>query len=561
MIEKECIKCAQKYTVTKDDLKFYEKISPTFNKEKFAIPEPIECPDCRQQKRLAFRNEFKLYHRKCDLCEQHFVSIYSKDKEFKVYCPGCYFSDKWDPMEYGRDFNFDRPFFNQFKELYDEVPKPGLIVLGDNENSDYSHDAYRLKNCYLTFDGEQGKDCFYGETFSILKDCLDFLTCSNSELLYECLNCSDSYNLKYSRFCTNCSDSYFLSDCVGCKNCFGCVNLHRKEYYIFNEPYTKEEYFKKIKFLELHKYENLQKTKKFFDEFVEKQIKKSYRGQMNENVSGDNINNSKNAHFCFDSANLRDCKYCTNVQLSANDCYDVDIWGDKMSRVYNSAGIGAGVEQVIGSYYCGFDSNNICYSIFSWKGCSNIFGCVNLIHKSNCIFNKQYSEKEYQKLSAKIAKHMQRTGEWGLFFPIVMSSFGYNETVAQQYYPLNNIEAREKKFKWQDKDLREYKPQTYSVPDDINDLTDEIKEELLACEDCARNFRIIEQELLYYKKHQIPIPHKCFFCRHQDRYALRNPRKLWARKCDKCQAEIKTSYSPDRPETIYCEPCYLKEVV
>ena len=58
----------------------------------------------------------------------------------------------------------------------------------------------------------------------------------------------------------------------------------------------------------------------------------------------------------------------------------------------------------------------------------------------------------------------------------------------------------------------------------------------------------------------LPIPHLHPDERHKDRMALRNPRKLWKRTCDKCVKEIETSYAPDRPEKVYCEECYLKEL-
>ena len=51
---------------------------------------------------------------------------------------------------------------------------------------------------------------------------------------------------------------------------------------------------------------------------------------------------------------------------------------------------------------------------------------------------------------------------------------------------------------------------------------------------------------------------------------MRNPMKLWHRTCmcdknhlnhtGKCTNEFETSYSPDRPEIIYCEQCYQQEV-
>lgn len=70
----------------------------------------------------------------------------------------------------------------------------------------------------------------------------------------------------------------------------------------------------------------------------------------------------------------------------------------------------------------------------------------------------------------------------------------------------------------------------------------------------------------------LPIPHKDFECRHQNRMSKRNPRKLWSRSCmcksEKhmnhsgvaCTENFETSYAPDRKEVVYCENCYQQEV-
>ena len=41
----------------------------------------------------------------------------------------------------------------------------------------------------------------------------------------------------------------------------------------------------------------------------------------------------------------------------------------------------------------------------------------------------------------------------------------------------------------------------------------------------------------------------------------RNPRKLFERKCDKCEKDMITTYAPERKEMVYCRDCYEKEVV
>ena len=63
---KSCKKYTSDFSVTDKDLEFYKKISPSFNGEVFDIPSPTFCPECRQKRRLNFRNERNLYKRKCD---------------------------------------------------------------------------------------------------------------------------------------------------------------------------------------------------------------------------------------------------------------------------------------------------------------------------------------------------------------------------------------------------------------------------------------------------------------------------------------------------------------
>ncbi|MDP2669631.1 MAG: hypothetical protein Q8O99_01100 [bacterium] len=38
-----------------------------------------------------------------------------------------------------------------------------------------------------------------------------------------------------------------------------------------------------------------------------------------------------------------------------------------------------------------------------------MFGCSNLRNKQYCIFNKQYTQEEYEQLVPKIITHMQET--------------------------------------------------------------------------------------------------------------------------------------------------------
>ena len=133
---------------------------------------------------------------------------------------------------------------------------------------------------------------------------------------------------------------------------------------------------------------------------------------------------------------------------------------------------------------------------------------------------------------------MRSTGEWGEFFPASISPFGYNETVANEYFPMTREAALAKGFQWSD---YEAPAPTVSrtipasrLPERIEDIPDDILNWAIECEVTGRPFRIIAQELDFYRRHQLPIPRRHPDQRHLDRMSLRNPRKLFERKCDKC---------------------------
>ena len=165
---------------------------------------------------------------------------------------------------------------------------------------------------------------------------------------------------------------------------------------------------------------------------------------------------------------------------------------------------------------------------------------------------------------------------YGEFFPAELSPFGYNETQAKEEFFLSKDLALEKGFNWQENTQRTTGKETLipeNIPDAIDDIKDDILEQTLACVECKRNYKIIPNELIFYRKMSIPIPRRCFYCRHEARVKARNPFKLWHRKCmcdkeehehtngqAKCPNEFETSYALGRPEIVYCEQCYQKEV-
>ena len=153
---KTCKVSGQEFPIYKSDVEFYDKISPTFNGVKYQIPTPTLCPDERQRRRLAFRNERKLYKRMCDATGRQIISIYSENMPYKVYDQKYWWSDAWDALEYGMDFDFSKNFTEQFSELLLKVPSFNLINI-DSINSEYANHVFKLENCYMCFSSLESK--------------------------------------------------------------------------------------------------------------------------------------------------------------------------------------------------------------------------------------------------------------------------------------------------------------------------------------------------------------------------------------------------------------------
>lgn len=545
-MQKTCLQCSASFNITDEDLAFYDKVSPVFNGQKYDIPPPTHCPDCRRRRRLCFRNERNLYRRQCDLTGKQVVSTYAADKPYQVYQSDAWFTDQWNAQDYGRDFDFSRPFFEQYAELKQEVPRMSLVTSPDAEayNCLYINFSGHSENCYMTFDSDYNRDSYYSNVLKHSQNCVDCSFVHHSELCYECVDCYHSYNLRFSENCSNCNDSSFLKNCQGCKHCFFCTNLSQKEYHIFNKPYSKEEYERTIADLKLDTAEGLQRIKADWPDFVVRYPQKYRQALKAENSTGDHLYNTQNCFDCYDVADAQDLCYCDTI-YKAKDCYDVSSFGENIQFVYESGTAGLDSYNFLFCFECVISCSDLIYCD-ECRQASHCFGCVSL-KGEYCILNKQYTKEEYEELVPKIIEHMKETGEWGEFFPPSLSPFGYNETMAREYFPLTKDEALEQGFKWYESAEKDK-----TGKDPANDL--------LTCTATDQPFKIIPQELKFYREMQLPMPELCPDQRHKERMARRNPRQLWDRQCDNCSKEIQTTYSPERPETVYCEECYLSEV-
>lgn len=306
----------------------------------------------------------------------------------------------------------------------------------------------------------------------------------------------------------------------------------------------------------------------FKEEFSKLKVVAPHRPNWNEksvNIFGDHIQNSKNIYFglwVYDSENM---SYSEGISGS-RDSYDL-FGGPNSTLCYEVSNIWSGDNY--GSKFSVQIGN--CMSVElcdSCRNCGNCFGCVGLSNREFCVFNKQYSEDEYWELVDEIKTKMLVDGDYGEFFPPRYLQFPYRTTYVGYFYGFWDFENAAK-YGYDVSPIEESGGDAVEgeivnsddLPDDIKDVGDDILKKIIFDIKNNKKFRFIKQELDFYRKYGIPLP------RENPASRMTSWRKnfglvfnFYQRKCPRCENVFETSYSLERPENVYCEPCYLKEV-
>ncbi len=504
---KNCQNCKQNFVIEPDDFAFYEKMK---------VLAPTWCPECRLIRRMIWRNERVLYKRQCDLCSEKIISVYPKEVTFPVYCPACWRSDKWDALSFGREYDFSKPFFAQFKELFNLVPRPAISQNGTNINTEYANIIQDVKNVYMSVSVIYGSEnVYYSTNITSSKEVIDSLNVINGEIQYECVGSNKNYDCAYAFWSKNCVTSRFLFDCSDCQNCVGCVGLRGKSYYIFNQSYEKEVYYKKLKEFNLSSFLNQESFKKEFYDFVLKFPVRFARTINCVNSTGDEINNSRNANVAFNSMDLENVKYVVRC-LGLKDSMDVTHKGNGQLTYEHALGGSSPGSNLIGIIYGMPAIDHVFYSDYCGSS-SNLFGCIAIKGKSYVILNRLYTKGEYEELVPKIIEHMKqmpytdalgRSYGYGEFFPPEFSPFAYNETYANEFFPKSKEQAELFGSKWKEITHGDYETtkEASDLPDDIKDVSDAITKETIRCASTGRAYRILPEELAFYRRMNLPLP-------------------------------------------------------
>lgn len=209
-----------------------------------------DCVDCIESYNVNFSQDCA----NCLDCEYCFDCIGCKNcfgcssQRRKQYMIG---NKEYKKDEYERKIKElkDKNSVEQLREMLEQVKElaPHLythVLNIENCTGDY---VYNSKNAIECFDVKELEDCMHCNNCVSLKDCVDMSNSYyKSELNYEVMS---EMNLVNCNFCVTCFDSNDLDHCDQVHNshdCFGCFALNHTQYRIFNEPYSKNEYFKKV---------------------------------------------------------------------------------------------------------------------------------------------------------------------------------------------------------------------------------------------------------------------------------------------------------------------------
>lgn len=80
-MKKTCKRCGKEFKIIAQEREFYDDMG---------LPDPENCPFCRQEVREKMRGERKFYKYPCAKCGEEMVTTHNPEEGLTVYCLKCY---------------------------------------------------------------------------------------------------------------------------------------------------------------------------------------------------------------------------------------------------------------------------------------------------------------------------------------------------------------------------------------------------------------------------------------------------------------------------------------
>ncbi len=573
-----------------------EKLSLKIGQAIVDFPLPKLCPEIRLLQKLLFINQTKLYNNTCHMSNKKTISRLSPLSWYLVYSNENRSSDARDSLDYGIDIDEEKSVMDHIQHLTRTTPYQDLIGSLSNiqTNATYTNYTSDIADSYLVFDANNVQKSCYS---MLILDCnymIDCLSCTHSENCYECIDSDHIFACFYCQKVVHTKYSWYMTDCQNCDYCLGCVWIQWKKYYILNKEVDKKRYEETLHNLQDPTYKEtfIAQWKTLCDQWP----RPATMIVWSDKAAGNDIFDSAGVHWWFTIRNAQDISYCYNL-TDAQDCYDVFSYGQNANSMYNSVQAWRQSHHIYYSNTIGKWENLLyCIEVKKSKHC---FWCVNMRDKEYCIFNKQYTKEAYETIVPKLLQDIKKNWlDWD-FLRSDCSPFPYNDTFAALYFPIETVHyANQSQIINQngvldvfveDKDafiskawlqVAEWvrrpiwwrnKQQEINIPEGIQliakkdlihwDYTDaSILQKAIVCEVSWRPFRIVQIELDFYKKYNLPIPYVHPDLRQEQRMKSRTWLQFYLRTCSKTGEEIISIYSQDVSFPVYSQEVYKKLV-
>ena len=524
-IEETCEITGEVFEITPEQREAYEY---------FDLPLPKVSPSERLRHQLSFCSDHQLFWRRCSETSKRMITSYTPKSQFNIVDLEYWNSPEWDASKYGRNYNFESVFVDQLLELWHQVPRPSLNSFRSEDSAD-CNDVFEVKHCSMIFNSAYCNGCFHSSHMLRCDNCVDCHSASDSKWCFQstyidnCTRVGWAYDLK------GCSDSYFLSNSSDCSNCMFCVNLSNAKYCLFNEQLSKKEYEAAVAKWDFSTHEGVLLAQRSYHAFLQEHPIAHIASDDPKTTSGNYLRSCSRTTNSFECNECDNCIDC-NLLMDANNCLDC-------------TGIGIGTEFCAQSIGVGFNARRIVNSVACWDNvedleycshCSNsryLFACVGLNGAEYCIFNKQYSKEEYERLRLSIVARLKERDIWGRFLPAAFSAYEYNNSLAQVLMPLAKVPAQMLGFRWDSSDPLVRPSQLKSrmgtdyhlaqVPSGVDALDGpSASREVFLCELTGQPYTLSLAERELYKELKVAAPRRSPERRFEERMLQLAPRVL-----------------------------------
>lgn len=582
------------FPIYQKDVDMMKRLSPKIGDTVYQLPLPTLCPWAREFRRLFFKNERNLFK---DICEKTQTPTISRFTNKHVYSNKARHGDDREQVSLAVDPK--KTLYQHLQKLIDTTIYQDLIWSSKNvlNNAKYTNHASKQSNSYLLMNA---RDDEYSAYWTFVHHCKRVFDCNNISHCEHCYECISSHALFSCFYCIQCADSNnlrFCKDMKGSHDCLFCYGLQNVSYYVNNTYVGKEVYEQELKKINIWSYASLQHAIQIYEQNIMKWVRPALENISSENIIGNECSHCSNVHIWFELQACHDVRY-TNSCFESQDIMDVSAFWEGSPLMYECTQSWKNSSKL---HFCSMigESQRMMFC-FETKHCSDCFWCVNLYKKQFCIFNKQYTEKDYYDTVHKIMEQFTQTAHRWEFIDPSYSVFPYNDTPANDYFPprwIIDTSWNKKEYchrwvwtltklstwdivdaeidVWGDVRIKTRRRETKesinipahmkhvhadTLPDSIDEIDVEILEKALQCRESWRVYRPIWFELDFYKKHGIAFPRLHPDLRHTKRCEKKTKRSLHLRTCDKTGEEMLSVYPQGVPFNVYSEKAYTQEI-